>query len=128
MTLNDLAAEYAAAKDAEAQWAARRRDLAAQIQAATGHDSEGQKTYDAGDWKITVKAPLIRSMDWAQWEAISEQIPENLHPVRYRKELDEKGVKWLADNDPHAWAILAPCLTTKPGAVQVTVKPVEAKV
>ena len=125
MNLNDLAAEYAAAKDAEAQWAARRRELAAQIQAATGHDSEGQKTYDAGDWKITVKAPLIRSMDWAQWEAISEQIPENLHPVRYRKELDEKGVQWLADNDPHAWAILAPCLTTKPGAVQVTVKPVE---
>ena len=31
MTLNDLAAEYAAAKDAEAQWAARRRELAAQI-------------------------------------------------------------------------------------------------
>ena len=33
--------------------------------------------------------------------------------------------KIIANNDPQTWAVLAPCLTTKPGAVQVTVTPVE---
>ena len=127
-TLYELAVAYALAKDAETQWAARRRELAAEIQAATGHDSEGQKTYDADGWKVTVKAPLIRSLDWAHWDAISEQIPENLHPVRYRRELDEKGVQWLMAHEPDLYLVLSHALTTKPGAVQVTVKPVEAEV
>lgn len=124
-TLHDLAAEYAAAKEAEAQWATRRRELAAAIQAATSHDSEGQKTYDAEGWKVAVRAPLIRSMDWDQWEAVKERIPETLWPVVYRPTVDSKGVEWIANNDPQTWAVLAPCLTTKPGAVQVTVTPVE---
>ena len=124
-TLHDLAAEYAAAKEAEAQWVTRRRELAAAIQAATGHDSEGQKTYDAEGWKVAVRAPLIRSMDWDQWEAVKERIPEPLWPVVYRPTVDPKGVEWIARNDPQTWAVLAPCLTTKPGAVQVTVTPVE---
>ena len=125
-TLHDLAAEYAAAKEAEAQWATRRRELAAAIHAATGHTAEGQKTYyDADGWKIVVKAPLIRSMDWKAWEQVKDQIHPDLHPIKIKKELDEKGVKWLMANEPDLYAVVAQAITTKPGTVQVTVTPVE---
>ena len=48
-TLSQLAAAFAAAKDEEARAADLRRSIAAQIQAMTGHDAEGSKTYKDGD-------------------------------------------------------------------------------
>ena len=123
--LAELAADYAAAKDAENQWATRRRVLAGIIQSITDHDSESQKTYAADGWKITVKAPLILTMDWNQWEQTKTSIPESLWPVEMKAVLDEKGVKWLHNNEPELYRILAECLTVKPGAVQVTVQPTE---
>ncbi len=124
-TIADLAADYAAAKDAENQWATRRKTIAEAIQKITGHDSEGQKTYAADGWKITVKAPLIRTMDWKQWEHTKAKIPVALWPVEMKPSLDEKGVKWLQNNEPELYYLLAECLTVKPGNVQVTVQPTE---
>lgn len=124
-TLEQLATAYVLAKDEEHRVTTLRRELAARIQALTGHTAEGQKTYDGGEWKVVVKAPLITAMDWKKWESVKEQIPENLHPTRWKPELDEKGVKWLQNNEPDVYAILATALTVKPGAVQVTVTPKE---
>lgn len=121
MTLSELAAEYAAAKEQEARATQARRDIGALIQALTGHESEGQKTYRDGDWKVTVKAPLVTTMDWAQWETVKQDIPEEIWPIEAKTVLDMNGVKWIAENDPAAYAILAQCLTTKPGAVQISV-------
>ena len=125
MELHDLAAAYIAAKDAETAAIAHRREIASLIQAITGHDGEGQKTYDAGNFKIAVKAPLIRSMDWKAWDAVKGQIPEDLHPIKVKEELDEKGLKWIMANDPLTGSLVLPCITTKPGAVSVTVTVVE---
>ena len=123
--LHDLAIRYSAAKQAEDAAIAARRELAAAIQAATGHTAEGQKTYDADGWKIVVKAPLIRSMDWKRWAEIKDEIPAAMQPIKIKEELDEKGVKWLMANEPDLYAVVAQAITTKPGAVQVTVTPVE---
>ena len=123
--LHDLAIRYSAAKQAEDAAIAARRELAAAIQIATGHTAEGQKTYDADGWKIVVKAPLIRSMDWKRWAEIKNESPATLQPVKVKEELDEKGVKWLMANEPDLYAVVAQAITTKPGAVQVTVTPVE---
>lgn len=120
-TLEQLATAYVLAKDEEHRATTLRRELAAQIQALTGHTTEVQKTYDGGEWKVVVKAPLITAMDWKKWESVKEQIPEGLQPTRWKLELDEKGVKWLQNNEPDVYAVLATALTVKPGAVQVTV-------
>lgn len=122
MNLAQLAAAFAAAKAEESRATELRRDLAAQIQALTGHESESSKTYKDGDWKVTVKAPMVTSMDWGQWEAVKAEIPEQFWPVEMKPSLDMKGVAWIKDNDPGLYAVLAQCLTTKPGALQVTVK------
>ena len=121
--LSALAREYAEAKRAEAQWTERRRQLAAAIQEATGHKAENQRSYDAGDgWKVTVKAPCIRSVDWDKWEQVKIGIPAELWPVEMKPALDMSGVNWLRENAPEHYAVVAQCLTIKPGAVQVTVK------
>ncbi len=121
-TLSQLAAAFAAAKDEEARATELRRSIAAQIQALTGHDAEGSKTYKDGDWRVTVKAPLITSMDWQKWEETKLAIPEQFWPVEMKPSLDMKGVKWLYENNPDAYAVVAQAMTIKPGAVQVSVK------
>lgn len=121
-TLPALAAAYAQAKAEEARATTLRRDLAAQIQAATGHTGESQKTYTADSWKVTVKAPVIRSMNWDAWETVKGRIPRHLWPVEMKPTLDEKGVQWIKANDPQTYQILSEALTVKPGAVQVSVK------
>jgi hypothetical protein len=125
MELHELAAAYIAAKDAETAAIAHRREIAGLIQAMTGHESEGQRTYECAGFKIAVKAPLTRSMDWKAWETVKGQIPEDLHPIKIKEELDEKGLKWIMANDPQTAALVTPCITTKPGAVSVTVTAVE---
>jgi hypothetical protein len=125
MELHNLAAEYLAAKEAETQWTERRRELATAIQQVVGHQSEGQRTYECDGYKIAVKAPLIRSMDWKAWAQTKADIHPDLHPIKVREELDEKGLKWLAENDKRTYDLIAACITTKPGALSVTVTPVE---
>jgi hypothetical protein len=123
--LAELAAAYVRAKAQEAIMADQRRAIAAKIQALTGHTAEGQKTYAADQWKVTVKAPLIRSMNWDAWEQVKGRIPEDLWPVEMKPSLDEKGVKWLQNNEPETYAVLSEALIIKPGSVQITVQEVK---
>lgn len=125
--LSNFARQYAEAKAAETVAIEKRRAIAEQIALLVKHTAEGAKTYASDDWKVTVKVPLIRSMDWDKWHEVKERIPFELWPVELRPYLDEKGVKWLEANKPQIYAVLAEVLTVKPGAVQVTVSPVAAK-
>lgn len=120
--LAELAAQYVAAKEAEYHWSERRRALAAAIQEVTGWRSEGSRTFADQCWKVVVKQPMNRNMNWGVWENIKEQIPDALWPVYHKPCLDEKGVKWLKEMEPGLYAVLAKALTVKPGAVQITVE------
>ncbi len=126
-TLAQLAAAWYAAKAEETRAADLRREIAAQIQLLTGHKTESSKTYKDGDWKVVVKQPINRTMDWDAWETVKTQIPEECWPVETKQVLDEAGVKWIKDNDQEIYATLAQALTTKPGAISVTVTPIEPK-
>lgn len=126
-SLSHLAEAYEQAKAEETRAADLRRELAAQIQHMTGHTTESSKTYKDGDWKVVVKQPVNRTMDWAAWETVKNQIAPELWPIETKQVLDEKGVKWLMNNEPEIYRILSSALTTKPGAVSVTVTRIETK-
>lgn len=127
LTLAQLASAWYAAKGEETRAADLRKEIAAQIQLITGHQAESSKTYKDGDWKVVVKQPVNHTMDWDAWEAVKADIPEEFWPVETKTVLDEKGVKWIKDNDPAIYATLAQALTTRPGAVSVTVTYTEPK-
>lgn len=83
---------------------------------------EGTSTLKQGDYKITLTANLNRALDADAYHAIVDQIPVDLRPVRYKAELDLKGIRYLENNEPDTYALIAPCITTKPAKAAVKVE------
>ena len=122
-TIEQLCTDWLQAKKAEQKANAERIAIEEQIVSLTGKRDEGAKTVDATGFKITVTGKISRKMDWKAWETIKAQIPADMHPVKFKPELDEKGVKWLADNQPDIYKLLP--ITVAPAKTAVEVKPVE---
>lgn len=122
-TIEQLCTDWLQAKKAEQKANAERIAIEEQIVSLTGKRDEGAKTVDATGFKITVTGKISRKMDWKAWETIKAQIPADMHPVKFKPELDEKGVKWLAENQPDIYKLLP--ITVAPAKTAVEVKPVE---
>ncbi len=122
-TIEQLCPEWLAAKKAEQTANAQRVAIEDQIIALTGKRDEGAKTVDVSGFKITVTGKISRKMDWMAWETIKAQIPADMHPVKLKPELDEKGVKWLAEHQPDIYKLLP--IEVKPAKTAVEIKPVE---
>ena len=122
-SVEQLCADWLKAKQSERKANADRVSIEAQIVELTGKRDEGAKTVEVSGFKITVTGKISRKMDWDAWEKIKAQIPADMHPVKLKPELDEKGVKWLAGNEPDIYKLL-PIVST-PAKTAVEVKPVE---
>lgn len=118
--LNKLCQDWLKAKEVETAANVLRCDIELQIVAITGHKEEGAKTVNKGAYKLTVAGKLTRKMDWDKWELVKGQIAPLLHPVKSKLELDEKGVKYLKDNEPEIYALLP--LEVKPAKTSVSVE------
>ena len=123
-TLEQLSADWLKAKAEEASANKRRVAIEDQIVGITGKRDEGSKTVDATGFKITVTGKISRKMDWDKWEDVKAKIAPNLHPVKFKPELDEKGVKYLQANEPEIYALLP--IEVKPAKTAIEVKAVEA--
>lgn len=121
-SVQDLCNEWLQAKKEEAAANKRRVAIEDQIVEQTGKRDEGSQTHDLGAFKVTVTGKVTRKMDWKAWESVKEKIAPPLHPVKTKLELDEKGVKWLHDNEPEIYALLP--LEVKPAKTAVEVKAV----
>lgn len=122
-TLEQLVAEWRIAKKAEAAANKDRTAIEEQIIALTGKRDEGSQTHTVEGFKITVTGKVSRKMDWDKWEQVKSQIAPNLHPVKYKPELDEKGVKYLQANEPEIYALLP--IEVKPAKTAIEVKATE---
>lgn len=120
MALEKLCADWLKAKQVETAANDLRLNIEEQIVALTGKKDEGAKTVDAEGYKLTITGKISKKMDWAKWEAIKSQIPDLLHPVKFKPEVDEKGVKYLQQNNPEIYALLP--LEVKPAKTSVEVK------
>jgi len=123
-TIEQLSAEWLAAKKAEAAAHKQRTAIEEQIILLTGKRDEGSKTVAANGFKVTVTGKLSRKMDWDLWEIAKTKIDKNLWPVKMKPELDETGVKWLQNNEPEIYALLP--IEVKPAKTAIEVKVVEA--
>jgi len=122
-TLEELAADWLRAKAEEAAANKRRIQIEEHIVALTGKRDEGSKTHEAGAFKVTVTGKVTRKLDWDKWEQVKGQIAPQLWPVKMKPELDEKGVKWLQQNEVEIYALLP--LEVKPAKTAIDVKLVE---
>ena len=120
--LEALAIDWLRAKKEESDATKRRVAIEAQMLAHIATKAEGAVTVEAGMFKVTAETKLTRSIDWEAYDKVREQIPERLRPVKFKRELDATGCKYLENNEPQIYALLAPCITTKPAKVGITVK------
>lgn len=118
----EIANELFEAREAEKQANERRVELEEELIAILGQKEEGAQTHEVGDYKVTITGKLIRKIDWDLYDkSIAAKIPESLQPVKVKRELDDSGVKYLANNEPQIYRLLAKALTIKPAKTAVTI-------
>lgn len=121
-TESEIANDLFEAKLAEKEANERRVALEEELIALVGAREEGSQTHAIGDYKITITGKLIRKLDWEMFDAsIAGKIPQELQPVKIKRELDDTGVKYLANNEPQIYRLLAKALTIKPAKTAVTI-------
>lgn len=118
---DDLIQEYLQAKTEADAATLRSKALAQQIIARMGAPDEGQKTYVVGSYKLTIEQPVTTKIDWDAWDTVKDRIPEALHPIEMKASLDEKGVRWIRNNEPDIYSVLAQALTITPAPPSLSV-------
>lgn len=118
----EIANELFAAKLAEKEANERRVALEEELIALVGQKEEGAQTHTIGEFKIVITGKLNRKIDWDLYDkSIAAKIPESMQPVKIKRELDDTGVKYLENNEPQIYKLLAKALTIKPAKTAVTI-------
>jgi hypothetical protein len=99
-----------------------RLEVEAQIGAALEKKPEGAITHKLEHYKVTLSQPIYRKVDPVKWDGVKTLISANLWPVKTILEADATGCKYLANNEPALWAMIAGAFTVTPGKVGVEVK------
>jgi len=120
----ELSRAWLEAKSAEDAAKASRIEIEEALAAKLGVKTEGAQTHDLGEFKVTLTGVLNRTLDKEVWESIKDKLPPEIRPVTYEPKLDVVGVKWLQENSPEYYQVLAQALTVRPGKVGVKVTPV----
>ena len=117
-----LAGDWLQARGAEEKCKAWRIAVEEALDKALGHKAEGAKTHKVGYYSVTLTGVLNRKLDKEKWEAIKAKVPEELRAVvKYEPKLDEKGAKWIQEERPDVWRVVAQAVTTTPGKTGVKV-------
>lgn len=122
-SLTNLVNELIAAKKAEAEANARRVTIEQEIVKITGQKEEGSQTHELDNgMKLTVTGKLSYSADMEMLKSLIASVPQNLRPVKVEMKLDETGCKYLRNNEPETWSLIAPAITVKPAKTSIIIK------
>lgn len=123
----ELLEKWIELKDFEERARNQRHEVEAKIVDALGDDkpSEGSRTFNFDQLKLKVIQRVDRKLDLAQWDQIKQHVDPEFWPVKTKIEVDDTGVKWIAENRKDLYSIIAPAITVKPGKPGVTVERIE---
>lgn len=122
-TINELANMLIKAKALEAQANKERIAIEQRLIEALGKKEEGSQTHELEcGLKVTITGKMTYSADMPLLVQLCAALPEQLRPIKTKTELDSTGAKFLRNNEPEAWAILAPAITMKPAKPSVEIK------
>lgn len=120
--------ELEVAKEMEAQATATRIHAEQRLLAlGVALRPEGSVTTIIRDWKIVTTGRVNRNIDDAVLDAIRADVPSALfdRAIRYKPSLVLDGLRYLQNNEPDTYAVLAQAITAKPGKPSVTIERVE---
>lgn len=118
-TIDTVCDEYLKAKAYEAKAKDDRVALEEELIALVGKKEKGTLSGETDSFKFKTVGKMTVSMDWEKWTQIKAQVPEALHPVKMEPKLDEKGLKYLMENEPEIYKILP--IESKPAKTAVEV-------
>lgn len=124
-SLESIVDQWIDAKHAEDEAAKRRVELEAQIILRTGERDEGAETHELADGrKLVVTAKITRTVDPELWRQVEAQVPTDLRPITWESspKLDTKGLRWLMENRPDVYSVVARALTAKKAKTAIAVK------
>ena len=116
-----LCGAWLEAKRREEEAKASRIKIEDEISEALDAKAEGSITHKVEPYKVTLSQPIYRKMDWEMWKTIKGDIPAELWPVKMKLEVDDAGCRWMMENRPDLWAIVAKAITATPGKIGVKV-------
>ena len=118
-----LTNEWMNAKREESQANQKRIAVELKMLELLGTPNECSKTHDVGNGlKLTITGKMNYSANMDALIEICEKLPKNMRPLKTETKLDETGAKYLRNNEPETWAIIAPAITVKPAKPSITVK------
>lgn len=120
----DLFAKWLEFKEQEDLARNNRISVEQQVIDEYGCKDEGSQTVKPDGYKVTITGRMNRTIDEAAWDSVSGKIPANLSPVKYRPSLDNRGLKYLRDNEPEIYQIVSEAITAKPGKPSIKVEKV----
>ena len=123
LTTEQLAEQLIAAKADENAANKRRVEIEQILIDRLGAKPEGSSTHDlANGLKITLTGKMSYSADMDMLLQLASNLPPNMRPIKTEPKLDETGAKYLRNNEPDVWALIAPAITIKPAKTSVTIK------
>ncbi|NBW51496.1 MAG: hypothetical protein EBR49_15695 [Betaproteobacteria bacterium] len=121
--LTNLVTELIQAKAAESQANIRRINIEQAIIKITGQKEEGSFTLDLENgMKLTVTGKLSYAADMSMLTQLCQALSPDMRPLKIETKLDETGCKYLRNNEPETWALIAPAITVKPAKTSITIK------
>lgn len=124
-TAAEMVADWIIAKRDESAANARRVAIEDEIIAALGEPEEGSATHELPDGsKLTITSKITRTVDAQVWRQVMDRVPETLRPIVFEESvrLDTKGLRWLKENQPAVYAVVAMAITAKKAKSAISVK------
>lgn len=123
LSVEELTQKLITAKAVESEANKERVAIEEEIVARLGAKTEGSQTHELSNGlKITITGKLAYSADMPVLLSLCERLPEALRPIKRDPKLDETGAKYLRNNEPEIWSLIAPAITIKPAKTSVSIK------
>lgn len=115
----DAASDWMDAKNEETAANKRRLALEEELLSFLTTKTEGSESHQIGPYKVTLTGRLNRKVDWELVEELG--VSDALSPVKWKPELDLKGLRYLESNEPETYKLFCKALTVEPAKTSVTV-------
>ena len=123
--IEGLCGGWLEAKRREDEARKSRIEIENQISVALEKKPEGAITHKLNHYKVTLTQPIYRKLDVEKWVTVKTLIDQKLWPIKMTVEADATGCRYLANNEPQLWALVADAFTVTPGKIGVEVKELE---
>lgn len=123
-TIELMAKEWLLHKSAEQSAQAARRAVEDELIKLIDRRDEGTSKRKAGRAEIAAQFGVTYSVDADALARIADQVPPEIQKrvIRWKPAVDARELKYLRNNEPQIYAVLAQAIEAKPGRPTFTVK------